>query len=60
MNIQEIIGKLEVIAESLYGVRLPVQEAAAYSTILTSTNQIAKIAKEMKEGQSHDTDNQPE
>ena len=60
MNIQEIIEKLEAIAESMYGVRLPVQEAAAYSTILTSANQIAKIAKEMKEGQGHDTDNQPE
>lgn len=60
MSNQEIINQLETIAAELYRVRLPVEEAGAYSTVLTSANRIAKIAKEMKEGQSHDTDDQPE
>lgn len=60
MNQQEIIDKLETIAANLYRVRLPVEEANAYSTILTSANQIAKLAKEIKEDAAHDGNNQPE
>ena len=61
MSIQEtIITELEAIATSLYSVRLPVQEASAYSTVLTSANKIAKLAKEMKGGTAHDGNNQPE
>lgn len=60
MNHQEIIEKLETIAANLYRVRLPVEEASAYSTILTSANQIAKLAKEMKEETANEADHQPE
>lgn len=60
MNNQEIITQLQTIAANLYHVRLPVEEASAYSTVLTSANQISKIAKEMKEDAAHDADNQPE
>lgn len=60
MSTQEIITQLETIAADLYRVRLPVEEASAYSTVLTSANRIAKIAKEMKEEAAHEADNQPE
>lgn len=60
MTIQEIIDKLEAIASNLYNVRLPVQEASAYSIVLTETNRIAKLAKELKEDAAHEADNLPE
>lgn len=67
----EIITKLETISNRLYAVRLPVQEAAAYSSVLTCANEIARIAEQMKkpaetkteevkEEFAHDADNQPE
>lgn len=67
----EIITKLETISNRLYAVRLPVQEAAAYSSVLTCANEIARIAEQMKkpvetkteevkEEPAHDADNQPE
>lgn len=60
MENQTIITELEAIAASLYRVRLPVEEASAYSTVLTSANKIARLAKEMKEGTAHDGNNQSE
>ena len=60
MRKKEIITELENIAAALYRVRLPVEEAGAYSTVLTSANQIAKIVKAMKEGEVNEVDNQPE
>lgn len=56
----DIITELQTIADNLYSVRLPVQEASAYSTVLTSANKIARLVKEMKEGEAHDGNNQPE
>lgn len=58
MDKQTIITELKTIAADLYRVRLPVEEASAYSTVLTSANKIAKLAKEMKEETAHDADNQ--
>lgn len=60
MDKQTIITELQTIAADLYRVRLPVEEASAYSTVLTSANKIAKLAKEMKEDAAHDGNNQPE
>lgn len=57
---KEIIAQLETIAADLYRVRLPVEEASAYSTVLTGANRIAKLAQEMKEEADHDADNKPE
>lgn len=60
MKEQEIVKELETIAASLYRVRLPVEEAGAYSEVLTCANQIKKLARTMKEEKTDDTDNQPE
>lgn len=60
MSNQELINQLEAIATELYRVRLPVEEAGAYSAVLTGANKIAKMAKALKEDAEHDADNQPE
>lgn len=60
MNIQEIAEKLQTIAESLFGIRLPVREASAYGTALKAANQLFDIIEKMKEDANHDAANQPE
>ena len=56
----ELAAKLETIANSLCGIRLPVREASAYGTALKAANQLFDIAEKLKEGTGHDTENQPE
>lgn len=60
MKNQEIVEKLEAISADLYHVRLPVEEANAYGTILTSANRIAKMVREMKEEAINEADDKPE
>lgn len=60
MTNKEISAKLETIAQSLYSVRLPVQEANAYSTVLAGANRIAELAKKMEEEAEREAKNQPE
>ena len=56
----ELAAKLETIANSLCGIRLPVREASAYGTALKAANQLFDIAEKLKEGENNDTENQPE
>ena len=56
----ELAAKLETIANSLWGIRLPVREATAYSETLKAANQLFDIAEKLKEGTGHDDENQPE
>lgn len=54
----KLIEELEAVAADLYRVRLPVEEAAAYGTILSSANKITRVVKEMKERAADDDKNQ--
>lgn len=54
----KLIEELEEVAADLYRVRLPVEEAAAYGTILSSANKITRVVKEMKERAADDDTNQ--
>jgi hypothetical protein len=56
----EIAAKLETIANSLCGIRLPVREASAYGAALKAANQLFDIAEKLKEGAENDAENQPE
>lgn len=56
----ELASKLETIANSLCGIRLPVREASAYGAALKAANQLFEIAEKLKEGENNDTENQPE
>ena len=56
----ELAAKLENIANNLCGIRLPVREASAYSTVLSAANQLFDIAEKLKEETAHDAYNQQE
>ena len=53
-----LIAELEAVVADLYRVRLPVEEAAAYGTILSSANKITRVVKEMKECAADEDTNQ--